>query len=180
MAEVLVVATPCPLIIAAPVAFMGGMWRSARLGIIVKSSAIPEQLAAVRTAAFDKTGTLTYGEPRVTDIHAEGIDADELLTLAAAVEQYSGHPLAAAIVDHARTAAHNVPTAQDVAEIPANGVRGTVQGRAVTVGSARFIRHETGRNSPTTSPVRSASTASAPRSCLRTRSTRSMAPNTGQ
>src|SRR5699024_4179222 len=118
-----------------------------RIGIIVKSSATLEQLAAVRTAAFDKTGTLTYGEPRVSDIHAQGSDADELLTLAAAVEQYSGHPLAAGIVDHARTAGHTVPTAQDVAEIPANGVRGTVQGRAVVVGSARFIQRETRRDS---------------------------------
>ena len=147
MAEVLVVATPCPLIIAAPVAFMGGMSRSARIGIIVKSSATLEQLAAVRTAAFDKTGTLTYGEPRVTDLYALDIDADELLTLAAAVEQYSGHPLAAAIVDHARAAGHTVPTAQDVSEIPANGVRGTATGRAVAVGSARFIQRETGLDS---------------------------------
>ena len=92
MAEVLVVATPCPLIIAAPVAFMGGMSRSARNGVIVKDSATLEQLAGVRTAAFDKTGTLTYGEPRVTDIHALDIAADELLMLAAAVEQYSSHP----------------------------------------------------------------------------------------
>ncbi|NLE98373.1 MAG: cadmium-translocating P-type ATPase [Propionibacterium sp.] len=145
MAEVLVVATPCPLIIAAPVAFMGGMSRSARGGIIVKSSATIEQLAAVRTAAFDKTGTLTYGEPRVTDIHGEGARTDELLTVAAAVEQYSSHPLAEAIVDHARDVGHDVPAAREVTEIPANGVRGTVGGRVVAVGSARFIQRETGR-----------------------------------
>lgn len=144
MAEVLVVATPCPLIIAAPVAFMGGMSRSARNGVIVKDSATLEQLAGVRTAAFDKTGTLTYGEPRVTDIHALDIAADELLMLAAAVEQYSSHPLAAAIVDHARAAGHTIPAPEDVSEIPASGVRGTVTGHAVAAGSARFIQRETG------------------------------------
>src|SRR5690625_3178776 len=98
MAEVLVVATPCPLIIAAPVAFMGGMSRSARNGIIVKDSGTIERLARVRTAAFDKTGTLTYGEPGVTAVHGEGVGSAELLGLAAAVEQYSGDPLAAAAV----------------------------------------------------------------------------------
>ncbi|WP_324651755.1 heavy metal translocating P-type ATPase [Georgenia sp. H159] len=147
MAEVLVVATPCPLIIAAPVAFMGGMSRSARNGVIVKSSGALEQLARVRTAAFDKTGTLTYGEPHVVDVHTDGSDAEELLALAAAVEQYSGHPLAVAVVDHARSAGHDVPSAQDVTEVPAHGVRGTVQGRAVAVGSARFIQGETGEPS---------------------------------
>ena len=101
-AEVLVVATPCPLIIAAPVAFMGGMSRAARAGVIVKSSGMLEQLARARTAAFDKTGTLTYGRPQVTQVHADGIAPEELLLLAAAVEQYSGHPLAEAVVAHAR------------------------------------------------------------------------------
>src|SRR5690625_5154421 len=144
MAEVLVVATPCPLIIAAPVAFMGGMSRAARGGIIVKCSCTLEQLSRVRTAAFDKTGTLTYGEPRVTAVHTEGVDEDALLALAAAVEQYSGHPLAAAVVDAARSAGHAVPAADDVTEVPANGVRGTVGGRAVIVGSARFVGRELG------------------------------------
>jgi len=144
MAEVLVVATPCPLIIAAPVAFMGGMSRAARGGIIVKSSGTLEQLSRVRTAAFDKTGTLTYGEPRVTAVHTEGVDEDALLALAAAVEQYSGHPLAAAVVDAARSAGYAVPAADDVTEVPANGVRGTVGGRAVIVGSARFVGRELG------------------------------------
>ena len=145
MAEVLVVATPCPLIIAAPVAFMGGMSRSARNGIIVKDSGTIERLARVRTAAFDKTGTLTYGEPRVTGVHAVGTGATELLALAAAVEQYSGHPLAAAIVDAARADGGTLPGADDVTEVPANGVRGTVDGRVVVVGKAGFVQRETGR-----------------------------------
>ncbi|HLV04529.1 MAG TPA: heavy metal translocating P-type ATPase [Actinomycetaceae bacterium] len=144
LAEVLVVATPCPLIIAAPVAFMGGMSRSARNGVIVKSSGTLEQLARVRTVAFDKTGTLTYGEPGVTAVHGEGVGSAELLGLAAAVEQYSGHPLAAAVVDAARAQRVEVPTADDVTEVPAHGVRGTVDGRTVVVGSARFVRREVG------------------------------------
>ncbi|WP_454083388.1 heavy metal translocating P-type ATPase [Georgenia sp. Marseille-Q6866] len=144
LAEVLVVATPCPLIIAAPVAFMGGMSRAARSGIIVKSSGTLEQLARARTVAFDKTGTLTYGEPRVTSVQAQAGERHELLALAAAVEQYSAHPLAAAVVEEALAAGGAVPTADDVTEIPANGVRGVVDGRVVVVGSARFVARETG------------------------------------
>ncbi len=144
MAEVLVVATPCPLIIAAPVAFMGGMSRSARSGIIVKSSGTLEQLARARTVAFDKTGTLTYGEPRVTAVHAENGGRRELLVLAAAVEQYSAHPLAAAVVAEARADGETLPAADDVTEVPANGVTGTVAGRAVVVGSDRFVARVTG------------------------------------
>ncbi|MFD1507515.1 cadmium-translocating P-type ATPase [Georgenia yuyongxinii] len=146
MAEVLVVATPCPLIIAAPVAFMSGMSRAARNGVIVKSSGTLEQLARVRTVAFDKTGTLTYGKPRVTAVRTEGMAPAEMLALAAAVEQHSNHPLAAAVVDQARTGGGTVPAAEDVTEIPANGVRGTVGGHAVVVGSARFVERETGQD----------------------------------
>ncbi len=150
MAEVLVVATPCPLIIAAPVAFMGGMSRAARSGIIVKSSGALEQLSRVRTAAFDKTGTLTYGVPRVTHVHPLGMTADELLARAAAVEQYSGHPLAAAVVSRAHADGVVVPAAQDVTEVPAHGVRGTVDGSDVVVGSTRFVAEATG--GPTADP----------------------------
>src|SRR5690625_1321265 len=121
-AEVLVVATPCPLIIAAPVAFLGGMSRSASVGIIVKHSGALEQLARARTAAFDKTGTLTYGEPRVAGVHPATGSEGELLALAAAVEQHSNHPLARAIVERAEADAVPVPDASDVVEVPAHGV----------------------------------------------------------
>ncbi len=144
IAEVLVVATPCPLIIAAPVAFMAGMSRSARAGIIVKSSGTLEQLARARTAAFDKTGTLTYGRPQVTHVDAEGMDPADLLLLAAAVEQYSSHPLAAAVVERARETGRALPPAEDVVEIPAHGVRGTVGGHVVVVGKAGYVAQETG------------------------------------
>ena len=142
LAEVLVVATPCPLIIAAPVAFLGGMSRLARNGVIVKSSGSLEQLAKVRTVAFDKTGTLTYGEPRVTEARAVGRSESELLSLAAAVEQYSSHPLAAAVVAHASERGAPSLVGKGVVEIPAHGVRGTVSGREVVVGSARFVTAE--------------------------------------
>ncbi|WP_418605666.1 cadmium family heavy metal-translocating P-type ATPase [Georgenia sp. SUBG003] len=123
-AEVLVVATPCPLIIAAPVAFMAGMSRSARNGVIVKGGGTLEQLSRVRTVAFDKTGTLTYGTPRVARVDlADGLGADELLALAAAVEQYSSHPLAAAIVTAARDRGLSVPAAADVEELAGAAAR---------------------------------------------------------
>ena len=139
LAEVLVVATPCPLIIAAPVAFLGGMSRLARHGVIVKASGSLEQLSRVRTVAFDKTGTLTYGEPRVVEVHPVGRTEDELLALAAAVERLSGHPLAAAVVAHAEAQGLAELVASQVAEIPAHGVRGTVGGREIVVGSSRLV-----------------------------------------
>ncbi|HEX5728782.1 HAD-IC family P-type ATPase, partial [Microbacterium sp.] len=98
-AEVLVVATPCPLIIAAPVAFMAGMSRAARDGIIIRSSSTLEQLHRTRTFAFDKTGTLTQGEPTLAEVRpAEGLAADDLLSLAASIEANSTHTLATATV----------------------------------------------------------------------------------
>jgi len=144
IAEVLVVATPCPLIIAAPVAFMAGMSRSARAGIIIKDSGTLEQLARARTAAFDKTGTLTYGQPQVAHVEADGMAPEDLLLLAAAVEQYSSHPLAAAVVARARDTGRALPPAEDVVETPAHGVRGTVDGRVVVVGKAGYVAQETG------------------------------------
>ncbi len=141
MAEVLVVATPCPLIIAAPVAFMAGMSRSARAGIIVKSSGTLEQLAAVKTVAFDKTGTLTYGRPEVAHVAAMEINDQNLLQLAAALEQFSSHPLAAAIV---AAVPGPLPEVEAVEEIPAHGVKGIVDGLAVVVGKAGYIASVTG------------------------------------
>ncbi|MCE0485249.1 heavy metal translocating P-type ATPase [Ornithinimicrobium sediminis] len=139
-AEVLVVATPCPLIIAAPVAFMAGMSRAARHGVIVKDGGTLEQLARARTAAFDKTGTLTHGRPQVAAVHATGGLTDEqLLTYAAAVEQSSVHPLAAAVVAAARERGLPLLPATDARESTAHGVVATVQGRGVAVGKHRFV-----------------------------------------
>ncbi|WP_083603345.1 heavy metal translocating P-type ATPase [Bowdeniella nasicola] len=139
-AQILVVATPCPLLIAAPVAFMAGMSRAARAGIIVKDGGTIERLSRIETAAFDKTGTLTRGAPEVVDITvANGFSADEILQHAAAVEEYSTHPLARAIVAAAQTKGLSVPAASDVTEAVAAGFEGIVNGRKVAVGKQSWI-----------------------------------------
>ena len=140
-AEVLVVATPCPLLIAAPVAFIGGMSRSARHGVIVKSGGTLEQLARVRTVAFDKTGTLTFGHPVVDRVQpSPGVEADAVARDAAAAEQYSSHVLARAIVAAAPQGA-TVPAvpADQVVETTGEGVTATVDGRVVAVGKASWV-----------------------------------------
>ncbi|PQZ91702.1 cadmium-translocating P-type ATPase [Arthrobacter sp. MYb227] len=139
-AEVLVVATPCPLLIAAPVAFMGGMSRAAKNGVIVKDSGTLERLAAVKSAAFDKTGTLTRGTPVLRSIElASGYTADELLALAAAAEQYSTHVLAASIVAQARQRGLHIAAVSEASEAAANGVSAVVEGKRVLVGKPAWI-----------------------------------------
>jgi heavy metal translocating P-type ATPase len=140
-AEVLVVATPCPLLIAAPVAFMAGMSRAARHGIIVKNGGTLEKLARVRTAAFDKTGTLTRGAPRLASVDVAGHDLseDDLLAMAAGVERLSSHPLADAIVAGACERGLEVPRARHAQETTARGVTATVEGHEVVVGKQAFV-----------------------------------------
>ncbi|RRJ87890.1 cadmium-translocating P-type ATPase [Gulosibacter macacae] len=140
-AEVLVLATPCPLLIAAPVAFMGGMSASARGGIIVKGGATLEALAKANSIAFDKTGTLSHGEPElIRAITANGTDEDELLRLAASAEQYSSHVLAAGVIDAARARGLALSPGTDAQEIATNGVSATVDGRRVVVGKLAFVQ----------------------------------------
>ena len=139
-AEVLVVATPCPLIIATPVAFIAGMSRQARHGIIVKNGGTLEKLARIRTAAFDKTGTLTFGQPALASIHAQKGWADnDLLALAASAEQYSAHTLAQSIVTSARSVGLDIAPATDVVETTAHGLTARVGGTTVVVGKFGFI-----------------------------------------
>ncbi|PRZ09358.1 heavy metal-(Cd/Co/Hg/Pb/Zn)-translocating P-type ATPase [Isoptericola sp. CG 20/1183] len=139
-AEVLVVATPCPLIIAAPVAFMSGMSRAASNGIIVKSAGTLELLSRVRTVALDKTGTLTRGAPVVAEVlPVPGRSAEELLALAASVEQYSVHALAAAIVRAAHQRGIELSPGHDVVEETARGARAAVDGHAVAVGKLAYV-----------------------------------------
>ena len=139
-AEVLVVATPCPLLIAAPVAFMAGMSRAARHGIIVKGGGTLEQLARVRTAAFDKTGTLTQGLPELASVRpTNDLDSDDLLGMAASVEHFSTHPLASAIVDGARERGLTPAPGTDARESTAQGATATVGGHSVVVGKAGFV-----------------------------------------
>ena len=139
-AQVLVVATPCPLLIAAPVAFMAGMSRAARAGIIVKDGGTIERLSRIATAAFDKTGTLTRGTPAVVAVQSEnGISETDLLAAAGAVEDYSTHPLARAIVAAARERGIELERATDASEVVAAGFEGRVAGRHVAVGKASWI-----------------------------------------
>jgi len=148
-AQVLVVATPCPLLIAAPVAFLAGMSRAASIGVIVKSGGVMETLARARTVAFDKTGTLTHGRPVVDLVEAvDGGSPDELLALAAAAEAYSTHVLATTIVSEARARGLQLPPATGVEETTAAGMTAHVSGRLTAVGSARHVERVTGHRVP--------------------------------
>ncbi|MDQ8154988.1 MAG: heavy metal translocating P-type ATPase [Gemmatimonadota bacterium] len=137
---VLVVATPCPLLLATPVAIIGGINRCARQQVIVRSGGALERLASVDTAVFDKTGTLTVGRPEVVAVDAlDGWTEVEVLRLAAAVEVGSGHHLARSTVDAAVRRGITPPTPSNVTDAPGLGVRGTVEGRDVAVGASAWL-----------------------------------------
>ena len=137
---VLVIATPCPLLIAIPVAIIGSISLCARRAIIVKSPVVLEQIATCRTAIFDKTGTLTYGEPKLTEqIIAPGFTQAEVLTLAASLERYSKHPLARAILAAAKGQGLELPEAAQVSEPPGQGLRANVGGRSVQISSRKLL-----------------------------------------
>jgi heavy metal translocating P-type ATPase len=137
---VVVVATPCPLILAAPIAIVSGMSRAARAGVVVKDGGALERLARARTVLLDKTGTLTEGEPGVERIVAlDGVAADELLRLAASADQVSAHGLAEGLVHDAERRGLHLTLPQAVTERPGQGVDGRVDGRRVTVGSAAWL-----------------------------------------
>jgi heavy metal translocating P-type ATPase len=141
---VLVVATPCPLLIAIPVAIIGSISLAARRGIIIKDPAVLERVATCRTAVFDKTGTLTYGEPELTAvIPAGGQDANEVLALVAGLERYSRHPLAGAILRAAEARGLPRLDAAEVREPPGQGLTGAVGGRTVRVtGRPKLLARE--------------------------------------
>ena len=131
---VLVIATPCPLLIAIPVAVIGGISLSARRGIIIKNPAVLEQIDSCRTFIFDKTGTLTYGRPRLTRIIcSNGFAETEVLRMAASVERYSKHPLASAILELAKQRGLALCPVSQVHEPPGTGLSGTVNGHEVVV-----------------------------------------------
>ena len=138
--EVLVVATPCPLLLGAPIAIISGMSRAAREGIIIKTGAALEKLAAARTVAFDKTGTLTQGKPVVENVTSYGsYKKDQVVALAAAVESNSSHILAAAVTSYATSKKLSVPKAKGSKETAGGGLSATVQGKLVHVGTARYM-----------------------------------------
>ena len=137
---VLVVATPCPLILATPVAVVGGINRAARRGIVFRHGAALEQLARITAAVFDKTGTLTVGRPRVARVWtAPPFTEAELLRLAGAVEHGSGHLLARTLCEEARARAIPLVAADRVVESPGQGVSGQVEGRTVSVGGRAYV-----------------------------------------
>lgn len=129
---VLVIATPCPLLIAIPVAVIGAIALSARSGIIIKNPAILEQIDSCRTFIFDKTGTLTYGHPTLTEIVcAPGFEENDVLSAAASLELYSKHPLAQAVLKAADRAHLPLSAASEIGEPPGKGLQGTVGGRTI-------------------------------------------------
>lgn len=132
---VLVVATPCPLLLAAPVAIVSGLSRTARLGVIIRDGGALEALGQARTLVLDKTGTLTAGRPEVVEVAtADGHDPDRVLALAASLEQVSPHVLAEAIVHEARVRGLPLTRATRSEERAGHGLRGTVEGHEVAVG----------------------------------------------
>jgi heavy metal translocating P-type ATPase len=137
---VMVVATPCPLILAAPIAFVAGVSRAARQGVIVKGGGAIERLGEARTVLFDKTGTLTLGVPEVERIVSlDGVGPDELLRLAASVDQVSAHVLAEALVHDAERKGLELVAPHDVEEGPGEGVEGRVGPTRVAVGSSGWL-----------------------------------------
>ena len=137
---VLVVATPCPLLIAIPVAIIGAISLSARRGIIVKKAAVLEQVDRCRTIIFDKTGTLTYGEPRLSSLSlAPGFEREQVLSLTASLERYSKHPLARAILAAAADERVAMHEASQISEPPGEGLRGVIGGKTVQITSRKKL-----------------------------------------
>ncbi len=137
---VLVIATPCPLLIAIPVAIVGSISLCARRAIIIKSPVVLERIATCRTAIFDKTGTLTFGEPALTDLTVgEGFARADVLAVVASLERYSKHPLARAVLAAAAAEGVTLAEASEVTEPPGEGLRGTVLGRQISVLSRRKL-----------------------------------------
>jgi len=130
--SVLVIATPCPLLLAVPVAILGAISISARRGIIIKNPSALEHIDRCRTLIFDKTGTLTYGKPELADVMCEpGFSRNEVLSFAASLEAYSKHPLANAVLSAARKAALPQSAVQSVSEKPGEGLHGQADGHSV-------------------------------------------------
>lgn len=142
---VLVVATPCPLILAVPVALVAGLSRAAHYGVLIKGAKPLEALARINTLILDKTGTLTDGRPQIVSVITYGgISEDALLHFAAALDQASKHPIAQAIVAAAHARGVSLPVPRNLEETPGEGVAGTVDGRKIIVGGAEFVAAQVG------------------------------------
>jgi len=138
--SVLVVATPCPLLIATPVAIVSGMSRAASRGVIIKSGGVLEQLSRLKTVAFDKTGTVTQGKPTVQDIEPCEITKDELLKIVASVESLSTHSLAQIVVTTAKQRKIVLYKVTRSKEVPGKGISAVIKGQKVLVGSFEFLK----------------------------------------
>ena len=139
--SVLVIACPCALGLATPTAIMAGTGVAARHGILIKDAEALEVAYAVTTVAFDKTGTLTEGRPALVAVQAAAGQArDEVLSLAAALQQISEHPLARAVMEKVRSERLRVPEVHDAQALPGRGLEATVQGRVLVLGSSRLLR----------------------------------------
>jgi heavy metal translocating P-type ATPase len=132
--SVVVIATPCPLLLAIPTAIIGAISLAARRAIIIKNPAVLEQIEKCQTLIFDKTGTLTYGRPTLTEILcAEGFHRLQVLQLSASLEQYSKHPLASAIVLEAKQQGISVLSVEQISERPGEGLRGSIATHSVQI-----------------------------------------------
>lgn len=146
---VLVVATPCPLILAVPVALVAGLSRAAHFGVLIKGAKPLEALAQIKTLILDKTGTLTDGRPQIVSINpVADMPKADILRFAAALDQVSKHPIAQAIVTAAQGQALALPPPTDVVEIAGEGVTGKIEGRQVVVGGAAFVAAQFGTALP--------------------------------
>lgn len=135
----LVVSCPCALVISVPLTFFGGLGGASRRGILIKGSNYMDTLARLHTVVFDKTGTLTHGEFSVVAVHPEETDERELLHLAAHVEHYSTHPIAAALREAFPSEATDGCRVEAVEELSGRGIRARVDGRIVCVGNAKMM-----------------------------------------
>lgn len=143
---VLVVATPCPLILAVPVALVAGLSRATHFGVLIKGAGPLEAMARIRILILDKTGTLTDGRPQIVSIDSyDGAGEDDILRLAGALDQASKHPVAQAIVTAAKARGLVLPVPSEVTEIPGEGVVGSVEGHKVIVGGDTFVGKLVGR-----------------------------------
>lgn len=140
--SVLVVATPCPLLIAIPITIISAISMAAKRGIIIKDPTVLERLPTCKTAIFDKTGTLTYGRPELTQIiTASGINEEKILQQVASLERYSKHPLAHAILHAAEKAKLILLEAETMSERPGMGLSGKVEGKEITITSRKNLTH---------------------------------------
>ncbi|WP_412178930.1 heavy metal translocating P-type ATPase [Rhizobium sp. TRM96647] len=146
---VLVVATPCPLILAVPVAIISGMSKAAGIGVLVKNGGMLEMLGRVQTAVLDKTGTLTHGQAAVVDIRtASPFTAEAVLRAAASLDQASGHVVAAALIRAAVERGLSLSKPGSVREVPGTGIEGYVEGRRIVVGGSGFVQRVSGCEDP--------------------------------